>query len=357
MKTKTFNIRLVVMIAIWAGLLMQGWSQSWMTLYECLRVEGVPIIDGVLDDPTWKSLPKRDDLYVYFKDQPLISPLRTTAQLGWNDQGLYIGLTLYDDVAKLRARILTDNDVNIWMDDCVELYFDPEASGGQAYKLTVNNVAVTSAGPSLECHWNPVCRVACGRGKEYWTIEMAIPWSAFPHPPANGNLWGFDLVRFSFTTGKFRGANWTPGAQQGRPYRYGYLWFRGEAREAMAPLISTMTQTRGGAWQILEPAGMLTYSDYPTLLQQRRNELLQTWYRLNALLDGSLKNRMTIELDDTRRKLGAAIERVKTSGLQANGQIPQIHEVLLEIEKLKQQVDDLFWQLVITVLAADCSSE
>jgi hypothetical protein len=63
------------------------------------------------------------------------------------------------------------------------------------------------------------------RYRDSWTIELSIPWTDLGAQPRDGDVWSFDLVRYSFSTGAFRGVTWSLGGAGAQPRNFGYLGF------------------------------------------------------------------------------------------------------------------------------------
>jgi len=68
-----------------------------VSVYECRKCEAPPKIDGRLDDATWKELPAMEDFFQYWKATPQPPPLRTAARLCYDNAGLYMGVTLFEE--------------------------------------------------------------------------------------------------------------------------------------------------------------------------------------------------------------------------------------------------------------------
>ena len=320
-----------------------------VNVYDCHRVSSPPRLDGRLDDPCWQRLPAMDVFYEYRGypiDRVVVSSLKTVARLGWDDRSLYMGIVLYDDMAKVRARVGNRDDVDIWRDDCVEIYFDPDSAGRFFYKLSTNSIGtrLDFTGPIRNSAWNPPWRVACTRSTDHWTIETRVPWVSFHRTPAPGDLWAFDLVRFSHTTGRLRGSNWTPKAAQGRPGLYGYLHFGRTLGSGLRNLVRTASATKGGSWQMPMAGGWLTYTDDRTALVASLREAVEAMGYLDALIEVVPQPELPKPLVEERRKLAGCLRDLRRRAVEANTGAKRRH-VAEALGALARSARDLHWRI------------
>jgi len=347
MRTRTLVIGMIVALAIGRGIDAAGLYT--VNVYDCLRVSSAPKLDGRLDDACWRALPAMDVFYKYRGfpiDRIVVSPMKTVARVGWDDTALYLAIALHDDVAKLKARVGGRDDADIWRDDCVEIYVDPDASGRFFYKLSTNSIGtrLDFTGPIRDSSWNPPWRVACAVHADHWTVEASVPWGAFRRRPAPGEFWAFDLVRFSHTSGRLRGANWTPKAAQGHSGLYGYLHFGRVFVSDLKHLVRTAGATRGGAWQMPVPGGVLTYADHRAVLRAALRDAAQAMGLLDAMVRLAPAPGPTKPLTTAHAKLTADLRRLQREADEATTDV-QRQALADPLRRLSRQARALHWQI------------
>ncbi len=167
--------------------------------YEAKFVTTAPTLDGKLDDAAWASAPWSDD-FVDIQGPKLPKPrYRTRAKMLWDDTYLYIAAELSDPHV---WGTLTKHDEIVFHDNDFEVFIDPDGDTREYYELEVNALTTIfdlflyrrykEDGPA-EHGWNAKglkTFVAINGTLNDptdtdigWTLEWAVPWSAFT-PPA-----------------------------------------------------------------------------------------------------------------------------------------------------------------------------
>lgn len=164
-----------------------------------------PDIDGTLDDDAW-DMDRYSIESVVYGGQNWQGPddLSGRAMLGWDEDYLYVGVRVLDDVFVQNAR-----DANLYKGDSLEILFDADVSSdyysdylsGDDYQL-----GLSPGGPEINENtqawlWYPSSKegspakvvVAAREREDGYLIEAAIPWSTFGVRPAEGHHYGFAL--------------------------------------------------------------------------------------------------------------------------------------------------------------------
>lgn len=164
---------------------------------EAQLVSGNIKLDGKLEDAGWQNAPKE-----YLSDTKDKNMNKGTyVQILWADEGLFIGFKMPEkNVAALTATC-TQRDEPVYMDDCVELFLDPTASREEYFQIAVNPAGTVFDGRSSSSDfkaWNaPNLKTAVFKEKDYWSIEIFIPYSDLGQKrPAMNSEW---LGNFSRT--------------------------------------------------------------------------------------------------------------------------------------------------------------
>ena len=231
--------------------------------YDCYRTATPISIDGKLNDPAWKSAPWTP----YFIDiQGSAQPkprFRTRMKMLWDDNYIYIGAELEEP--NIRAT-LTQHDSLIFHDNDFEFFLKPLPSATGYFEFEINALNTTwdlyldkpyREGGKSDSSWEiPGVKTAVnlrgtlnqGSDKDHgWSVEIAIPWSAFNSRlpvtrPEIGSQWRANFSRVewkpgilndwhSALPGQHREDNWVWTSQgeinMHAPDKWGYINFRG----------------------------------------------------------------------------------------------------------------------------------
>jgi hypothetical protein len=229
--------------------------------YECLRAPSAIRIDGKLDDPAWQSAPWTS-LFVDIEGDAKPAPrFRTRAKMLWDDRHLYIAAELEEPHV---WATLTAHDSVIFHDNDFEVFLNPTGDTFNYFEFEINALNTGwdlflpkpyRKGGKADNGWEiPGLQTAVSidgtlndpRDRDRaWTVEIAIPWSAFtarsgkgrPNP---GDEWRVNFSRVEWQVdvvdGKYvkrpglKEDNWV-WSPQGEinmhiPERWGFFTFR-----------------------------------------------------------------------------------------------------------------------------------
>ena len=167
--------------------------------------------DGRLDEPDWARAARTG---------PLGTPSgkgkarqRTEVRLLWDEANLYLAFECADDDAWSTS---TEHDADLWEQDVVEVFIDPDGDGKTYAELQVSpagvlfdasfpahrsDLAVARAWSSGARHGVQVDGTLNARDDvdRSWTAELAVPWAALPAvphvPPRPGDALRLNLFR------------------------------------------------------------------------------------------------------------------------------------------------------------------
>lgn len=154
-------------------------------------------IDGGLDDAAWRNAEKLSGFTTLTGE---LAKNQTEAYFLHDDKYLYIGVRFYEpELDKIKAQYAKETrDMNIYQDDCVEMFFDVNLDRKTYYHIAVNsNGAVydTLAGGAGE-NFNGEYLAAGKIEKDSWVLEMAIPFKDFGIENIKpGMRWNFNIAR------------------------------------------------------------------------------------------------------------------------------------------------------------------
>ena len=152
-----------------------------------------PKMDGLGTDPAWEA----GRTFRTFANRGSYRP-RSEATLLRTDKALYLRFTGYGDMAKATTNIV-EKDGQVYRDDGVELYLDPNNTRISYYWIVVNSAGVrcdaeASVGMNINTGWDGEWTSATSRHDDHWVIELAFPFSTFGEP-AEGIPWLLGLNR------------------------------------------------------------------------------------------------------------------------------------------------------------------
>lgn len=212
-----------------------------------------PVLDGQLDEAAWQDVPEHSTYYEYAKPDPGPGKLKTSFKMIYDDQGLYLGIVNGEaQMDKIRKNVHTTDDVNLWRDDCAELYFDPDATSIGFTKFTINALGVQGDMRKLDAavtlgDWSGAGWQAKASLNELdWRIEAFFPWEDLNRKPVAGELWMFVHTRYSWVEG-FVGVGSSPGGGYQAPDKFGYLYFAGRDESISSRNIADILTPRAHA--------------------------------------------------------------------------------------------------------------
>ena len=142
-----------------------------------------PVVDGVLDDPTWEGAAHVN------RFQKTLKIMRAVADDGnshayfvYTDSSLFLGMVRYDvDVSKLHYKAAVRDDYDIWKDDHFYVRIKTGIDENLAHAIVVNpagTVLDSNRGDpsSLGIRWNGEINAAAHIGEDYWSMEFEVPF-------------------------------------------------------------------------------------------------------------------------------------------------------------------------------------
>jgi hypothetical protein len=162
------------------------------------KVEAAPVVDGRLDEPAWQ---KAQVLEFRMLDGDTKTPTNPTeARVISTDKALYVGFRCRESDMEGLAASKRARDSGIWQDDAVEVFLLPNAKPSrQYYHLIVNPEGSFyddfNSDPKA---WEGNPKLAVAKGKDFWSVEIEIPWSDLKLPPEPAVLsgpWRLNLNR------------------------------------------------------------------------------------------------------------------------------------------------------------------
>ncbi len=163
---------------------------------------GGPIrVDGLLDEPVWKSAPPAGD---FVQSEPLTGQPATESTDVWvafDERNLYIAAFLHDSQAQ--ALVVNDIRKDFKEDDQddFEVLLDTFGDRRNGYVFSTNvegarhDRQVSLEGREVNQSWDAVWEVHTARRADGWTVEMRIPFRALRFDNSGATMWGINFSR------------------------------------------------------------------------------------------------------------------------------------------------------------------
>jgi hypothetical protein len=199
--------------------------RNHLTLFS-LKTAG-PVLDGRLDDPCWNNAHvQRAKGFVLLMDEGKIeTPAADTEVMSCYDEThLYIAAKLHEPgMDKLKV----SSPVQPWMGDCIEVFVDPAGEGRDYFQFITDTVTNTFSGFNdsgqialISFEWS----VKVAKAKNYWSVEMALPFESFGvEAPADNERWDFNVGRERYV--ELENSAWATMGGFSQRERFGQLAF------------------------------------------------------------------------------------------------------------------------------------
>ena len=190
--------------------------------YMCHRPAEPIIIDGRLDEPSWKKVYWSED-FVNIDGKRRPKPrFKTRAKMLWDDQYFYFGAEIEEPHV---WATLTARDSIIYQDNDFEIFIDPDGDSHNYYELEINALNTVwdlflvkpyrDGGPAIHgwdikglktaVYVDGTLNNPADQDKG-WSVEIAIPWEAlieaapYKKKPGPGDQWRVNFSRVEYQT-------------------------------------------------------------------------------------------------------------------------------------------------------------
>jgi hypothetical protein len=185
------------------------------------------VTDGILDEACWLDADIAKDFALLEGRGPATQ--QTECMAAYDAENLYIAFRCREsDSSGIRVRC-TQRDGKVWLDDCVEVFFDTLHNHCTYFHLIANSIATRfdEIGPRYPrpASWDGDWRVATHVSSTGYTVEIAIPFhslaSTMPRP---GTTWGFNVNRQEYRL--LERSSWSQTQHSfHEPTSFGHLFF------------------------------------------------------------------------------------------------------------------------------------
>lgn len=203
------------------------------------RITASAQIDGILDEPVWRSAALLTGFSVYQPVDHQPAPDSTEVLVWYSTDAIYFGIRAFEPHAPVSAS-LADRD-HITADDYVEIHLDPFAERNRAVVFIVNPLGVQADGTkadgggfipgsnvspgqndlSADFSWQSKGRLIEGG----YEVEVRIPFSSLRYPISAVQDWGLQIDRR--VQHNAYEETWTPAVRASASFIAQEGWLRG----------------------------------------------------------------------------------------------------------------------------------
>ena len=183
-----------------------------------------PTLDGALDDATWQGV---EPLTMLGNNSAEVEELSPSLLVAHDGDRLLLGVSVpRGPGTQMRAEV-NEADGPTYMDESVEIFFDPTRSATSAWQIVVSATgAVLDSPPGSAGDWVSGAQTSVRIHDDRWVAEIAVPLDTIDAPLPTANApWHFDVM-----VNRWEGAQnatyyaWTPTfGRFNTPDRFGKL--------------------------------------------------------------------------------------------------------------------------------------
>ncbi len=164
------------------------------------RTTTAPVIDGVLDDATWKDANLITKFYQRVPIEGAPASEETEAYLTYDKDMIYLGVRMYDsEPDAIVAKELREDEMMI-NDDIFTIAIDSLLDRRNAFLFYINANGTKSDAriednSNFNLEWDGIWYGASSRDDKGWITEIAIPFKTLSLD-ADAEAWGLELERY-----------------------------------------------------------------------------------------------------------------------------------------------------------------
>lgn len=159
------------------------------------------IIDGDLNESIWNETEVASNFVMFEPDngKPISESKKTEVKVLYDNDGVYIGVKLYDNEPNKILKEITERDV-FGTTDVFGVFINGFNDGQQDFRFFV-----TAAGGQLDCiateqtgedfSWNAIWSSKAKITNFGWVVEMKIPYAALRFSNDAKQTWGINFIR------------------------------------------------------------------------------------------------------------------------------------------------------------------
>ncbi|MBN1512483.1 MAG: hypothetical protein JXB13_10745, partial [Phycisphaerae bacterium] len=174
---------------------------------ECPRIDAGRFAAGDFSSRFWRQAFQTSAFYkrgtrIYEKEWGQLlpaAPIPVTLALGRGTDALYVGIKCTEPEPDKTKLHYLENRTEVWLDDSIELFFDPRHIHREFYQLIINSGGFYHAfhrkTDREKVTWNPGIASRPFSWEHGWGIELALALDSFPVHLKDTSVWGLNVGR------------------------------------------------------------------------------------------------------------------------------------------------------------------
>ena len=183
------------------GAMINQAGQDGATL-RAVRVTEPLEIDGVLDEPFYRSIPPITEFVQAIPEEYGEPSELTEVWIGFDDNNVYVSAKIWDRAGPdgWVANEMRRDSQHLRANDRFRVYLDTFYDRRNSVAFTGNaiggftDVQITNEG-NPNSDWNPIWETRPSLFDGGWSIEMAIPFKSLRYRPGREQMWGIQMSR------------------------------------------------------------------------------------------------------------------------------------------------------------------
>ncbi len=272
-------------------------------------------VDGVLDENVWGDSAGLGEFHISNTARSNPEKRPTLARAFYTKDALYLAIECFENEMPAQDEVCK-------LVGCVEVFLEAGRTQGRFYKYVADagyysasfgpgNLAMSVVGGRYDNFWGVGSgyQGAVKGTTDRWTVEMKMPFKAMSSRPAAGDLWLFNVRRFTFMKG-FEDISWAPGAKYDTPYKFGYLYFQEKPGQFDLNSLVALSAERGGLpVEVMSSTGRLLARSNAELLDEELNSADDSLALSRELLDrASLPEKTKADLEKRLKELAVSVD-------------------------------------------------
>jgi len=195
---------------------------------QAVRVNSAPLVlDGVLDDEVWQMAPVATGFTQREPDEGKPATEKTTVQIAYDDEALYVGIMCHDSHPDSIVALLTRRDQ--WEErDWVSVNLDPHHDHQTGYFLLVGPSGTVMDGIIYndtweDDTWDGVWEARTSIHDRGWSVEYRIPYHVLRFADKDEYTWGINVMRRIVRREERDQWILVPSGENGWASRFGHL--------------------------------------------------------------------------------------------------------------------------------------
>lgn len=164
-----------------------------------VRASAPPVVDGVLDDPSWAAAPALTDFVQFEPQRGAAGSQPTEVRVLFDSTAVYIAFRVRE-TGPVTAD-LTRRDADLLTDDAVIVVLDTYNDQQSGYIFAVNPLGtqadgrIAGDGRTVDHTWDGEWTAAARPTDGGWAVEMAIPLRSIRYASGRNRSWGLNVGR------------------------------------------------------------------------------------------------------------------------------------------------------------------